>query len=348
MKFNEEYIAENLYGNLKKYFSEKGKSIGLTKEGAGVHWNCNIELKDRKCIIHCFEHRHYENVKPEYLISFEESGTNLAWGRTHDIGETIQSSEDWINNQKVNDLYQKFEFVDWYKRRIQTIESQLLNHEPKLEQTERMLTSSWGSGLCNYYISYKDRSCELSGYGKEVPISFKLKWDNCNLFEVRQDDLPLLAEVIRKWLVDEIKPSKLDNEYDWIDVGELAEYYERGEGVIGEFIESWNSIERFYNQLSDERQPFKIGALKLIREMRKEGLDKEIRAGQSLFFFVLSRARRHGLETDQSYLSITFLGKNKMKVESNLDIENNEVEYDVQYDGYVKEVIRKLLREKIE
>jgi hypothetical protein len=89
MKFNQEYIAENLYKNLRRYFKDKEESIQISMEGTGVHWHCNLESQNRRAKIHCFEHRHYEDIKPEYLISFDESEQNKAWGRTHDIEETI-------------------------------------------------------------------------------------------------------------------------------------------------------------------------------------------------------------------------------------------------------------------
>ncbi len=348
MKHKEEYIAENLYENLKRYFKDRIESVGISKEGAGVHWNCNLELNKRKSRIHCFEHRHYDEIKPEYLISFEESETNKAWGRTHDIEETIQSSEDWINNKEIDFLHQKYQFIDWYKRRIQEIESQLVENQPILKQTERELYSPWSSGLYDYHIKFKNRSCELNGLGKIEPISFYFKWDDVILFEVKQDDVLLLAEVMKKWLIDEIEPSILENQYDWIEIGELAKYYQRGQGVKGEFIKSWNSIERFYRELSYEWHPFKEDALKLIQEMRNACLDEELRAGQSLFFFILSRARRHGLEDNHTYLQVTFLGHNQMKINSNLDNKDKDVVYEVKYEGYIEEIVKELLKEKIE
>lgn len=348
MKYNEEHIADNLYENLKRYFKGKGEFIIISKEGAGVHWDCNLESKERKSKIHCFEHRYYNDIKPEYLISFEELGINKAWGRTHDLKETILSSEDWINKKKIEDLHRKYEFIDWSKRRIIGIENQLIKNEPMLNQTDRKFSSPWGSGLYDYSIMFKNRSSELTGYGNDEPISFMLQWDGCNLFEVKQDNLKLLAEVMKKWLIDEINPSKLENDYEWIEIAELAKFYEKGEGIKGEFIESWNSIERFYNQLSDEWHPFKKDALKLIKEMRSEGLDKEIRVGQSLFFFILSRARRHGLEASHPYIHITFLGNNKMKIKSKSTTKKEELECEVKYEGYFKEIVGKLIKEKIE
>jgi len=348
MKYSEEFIAENLFKKLRKFFEDKSKLIGVEKEGAGVHWNCDVILNCRRSKIHCFLHRYYDDIRPEYLISFEESDKNKAWGRTFDIQEVIQSTSDWVENKDIHFLYKKYEFVDWYKRTIQKIEGQLIENESDLLSTEKVLNSPWGSELYDYQITYRDRSCELSGYGKREPVSFVFKWDGCKLFEVNQNDLTLLAEVIKKWLIDEIQPSTLENQYDWIEVGDLAIHYEKGEGIKGEFIESWNSIERFYGEFSDEFHPFKADALKLIQEMRSAELDEVLRAGQSLFFLILSRLRRHGLEENHPYLHITFLGKNKMKVISRLNGKKEIFEAEVKYDGLIKHKISELLKEKIQ
>ncbi|MFL0094154.1 hypothetical protein V2574_05435 [Tenacibaculum maritimum] len=43
----------------------------------------------------------------------------------------------------------------------------------------------------------------------------------------------------------------MTNQFPEIQFGLLAEYYEKGKGIKGEFIESWNSIEEFYCSFSD-------------------------------------------------------------------------------------------------
>jgi len=317
-------------------------------EGEGVHWHCSVAQKGRESKTHCFEHRRDEDIKAQYLITFIASGKDIAWGRTHDIREVIDSSQDWINRRDLDFLYPKFEFIDWYKRKILSIEKQLIDHEPTLAQAEKELRSTWGSGMYDYSIKRKDRSCELSGYGKNEPISFDMKWDDCKLFEIKQNDFTLLSEVLKKWLIDGIAPSALDEQYDWIGVGELAYYYEKGDGIGREFIQSWDKIENFYNKLSEKWPPSKHDALKLIHEMRKEGLHHQLRAGQSLFFLMISRARRHGLEPRHRYIHISFLGENRMHVNSNLDGYTEEVNCKVKYAGYFKELTEKLLEVEID
>lgn len=348
MKQNEERIAEHLEDNLVKYFKEKNELVNISKEGAGVHWNCILKLNNRLCKIHCFEDRDQDNIKPEYLTSFEELGENKAYGRTYDLSKTIYSCEYWVKNESLKFLYNKFEFIDWMKRRIISIENKLLEFEPQLSQTIRELDSPWGSGLYDYEMKFNARSCELVGYGVNKPVTFSLKWDDCKLFDVRQNDLELMANVLKKWLIEGVNPTTLKKHYDWLEINDLALHYEKGEGVKGEFIESWNRIENYYQETSEQWFSGKKDSLKLISEMRSSNLDYELRAGQSLMFFILSRSRRHGLDENHPYIHITFMGENRMKVRSRQNKKVKEFESDVSYTGEFKEFVNKLKQEQIE
>ncbi|WP_159288299.1 hypothetical protein [Tenacibaculum maritimum] len=82
--------------------------------------------------------------------------------------------------------------------------------------------------------------------------------------------------------------------------------------------------------------------------MRKLGLDAKLRAGQSLWSFILSRSRRHGLKEDASHVEITFLGDNKMSIKSNLNGKKTSLESKVEYGEYLQGQIKYLLKEKIE
>jgi len=73
--------------------------------------------------------------------------------------------------------------------------------------------------------------------------------------------------------------------------------------IEGEFISSWNWIERFYDS---EYFPPKSFVLQFIRQLRRAGYDREFRAGQSLWALMLSRSRRHGLSDEQARIVFEF------------------------------------------
>lgn len=85
-----------------------------------------------------------------------------------------------------------------------------------------------------------------------------------------------------------------------------------------DFIKSWDLIENFYMEYPDDKRHFNDDALRLISEMRKLNRDEELRARQSLWFFLLSRNRWHGLD-NESHIKITFLGQNKMTIVSSVN-----------------------------
>ncbi|MCO7185154.1 hypothetical protein NH341_06930 [Tenacibaculum sp. XPcli2-G] len=113
-----------------------------------------------------------------------------------------------------------------------------------------------------------------------------------------------------------------------------------------DFIESWNSVEEFYSSFSDDWSSSREDAVKLIKKMRELGLDEKVRAGQSLWYFLLSRNINHGLDKEP-HIQITFLGNNKMNIKSNFDGEEIRQESEVDYNGYLEKMINKLLEQEI-
>jgi hypothetical protein len=90
--------------------------------------------------------------------------------------------------------------------------------------------------------------------------------------------------------------SILQAQFPEIELGELAKYYEKGEGIKGEFIESWNLTEETCNELfsiDPNQYHFEKYSIRLIKEIRALKLDESLRIGTRLSYFILSRARRH-------------------------------------------------------
>jgi hypothetical protein len=71
------------------------------------------------------------------------------------------------------------------------------------------------------------------------------------------------------------------------------------------FSASWDKIEQFYNELlSHEGWEWVRPITGLIRDLRKCGYDRQLRAGQSVWIFALSRSKEHGLRPDQHSVAI--------------------------------------------
>jgi hypothetical protein len=103
--------------------------------------------------------------------------------------------------------------------------------------------------------------------------------------------------------------------------------------IEDEFSKSWDWMERFYEGMDayPNTEWLKKDMLPLIAELRVQGYDRQLRAGQQLTTFVLSRSRKHGLRVEQPKLSITLKqdagmtvsyrdsdGTSKTEIESNM------------------------------
>jgi len=63
-------------------------------------------------------------------------------------------------------------------------------------------------------------------------------------------------------------PSTMRTEFPWLSIGDLADYYEKGDPVEGEFIKSWDWMQQFYE---DDSFPMKTAVLTLIAQLRMRG-----------------------------------------------------------------------------
>jgi len=117
------------------------------------------------------------------------------------------------------------------------------------------------------------------------------------------DNNEQLTDILKRWLCDRAMPSTMRTEFPWLSIGDLADYYEKGDPVEGEFIKSWDWMQQFYE---DDSFPMKTAVLTLIAQLRNAGYDRKLRAGQSLWSLIVSRSRRHGLREDQPCVHFWF------------------------------------------
>lgn len=195
----------------------------------------------------------------------------------------------------------------------------------------------------------KDRGCRIYPYhfSSEIP-KYEFEWDDCPLFKISSTDIKKQAEMIKSWVLSKTMPSEIQIQFPEIKLNKLAKYYEEGEGVKGEFIESWDVLEnsciqslsnKYYEEIKDE--------LKLVKEMRNFNLDESLRIGSQLSVLILSRSRRQGIDEVKPQIRVVFLGNNKMRVYTNLKNSNKGVVSEVKYKGYLEEIIKELLKEEI-
>src|SRR5262249_32243548 len=155
-------------------------------------------------------------------------------------------------------------------------------------------------------IEAGDRSCTLSFCRDSSMLDASFKWQDMEMFQIRSDDLGLLASLIKRWVCDRAMPSAMRAEFLSIEIGKVADYFEAGRQVEGEYVASWDDIEETYREFE-----FKESAaiLRFIADLRRAGFDHTFRAGTSMATLILSRARRHGLRPEQPFVAFRFLDR---------------------------------------
>jgi len=141
-------------------------------------------------------------------------------------------------------------------KELKLLQTELNNSYPellKLEKNTLVTQPEPFSSIYDLLFKNEERTCKISLYGYERSHKCVFQWDSCSIFEIFSTDTKRLGEIIINWVFKKSMPSKMKKRFTEINFGILAEYYEKGEGIKGEFIESWNTIEKFYSEyFSDE------------------------------------------------------------------------------------------------
>jgi hypothetical protein len=340
MKHPEESLAKELYEGFSQRLGPGQASIAI--DGLGVHWHCIVAQKDRACRINCFA-RPPDNTA-QYYSTYKLGEERVATARIASLDDTIAAAVDWLDGRALLLLYEKHTFVDFEKRRLQAVQEEVFHAAPDLRRSLEVELSQRMADIYYLHFRARNRSSELSFYGEKAWPDARFYWDGCLLFEFEAQDCTSLAQVLQDWLYHCAPPSQMRNHFPWLMIGELADYYEAGNPVEGEFLRSWRQMERFYD---DSRFPTLATNVKaLLAAMRAKGYDKTFRAGQSMWTLILSRSRRHGLKREQSRIQFNFL-KEGMDVYCLLESEDPQkitcprVEYTPEIEGML-ERLRKI------
>ena len=75
--------------------------------------------------------------------------------------------------------------------------------------------------------------------------------------------------------------------------------------LADEFARGWVDILEFFKERLNP-SPDKDRQIEFVEQLRRDGYDRKLRAGQSLYMFTVSRSRRYGLRRDQPSLAFGF------------------------------------------
>ena len=201
---------------------------------------------------------------------------------------------------------------DELRQNLLNLRDELCEHalEPGLELESEI--EDRGGGYHILHFRKDDRECVIEA-GADQFIHAAFVWDDRPLFASQFENSKPLSNLLKRWVADRAMPSEIRAEHPDIEIDKLADYYERGVPLEGEFIRSWDAIEAFFRE--DGGDYFESARV-FIRAMRDAGYDRVLRAGQSMSIMGLSRSQDQGLRDDQPRIWFAFNGKD-MDVDAN-------------------------------
>jgi hypothetical protein len=140
----------------------------------------------------------------EYMTSFEQEWKEMACGRTPSQAEAIEAVWDWLNDTPLEALYSRYRSVDLKKRELVRIRDLVLKDFPDLDVATQIELEHLGFDVYHLWCRSETRSAEI--------------YDNSAPSTVRQN-------------------------FPWLKIDKLGDYYEHGNPVEGEFLRSWDGIE---------------------------------------------------------------------------------------------------------
>lgn len=110
-----------------------------------------------------------------------------------------------------------------------------------------------------------------------------------------------------------------------------------------ELAVSWDMMVRFYERaLADTGWEYLAPLRDVVVGLRTAGYDRELRAGQSMHTFIVSRSRVHGMQDDHAWVALSADGRRQiLKVSARLP--SGTVAFDAALDGTVDPRLAELL-----
>jgi len=338
------HLQPTLTARLKRFFDVErtpGKTL-LGIEEVDSQWYCKLQRDERLCNIRCPD----TLDGTTYTLSFELNGKPVAYGRSADMDSIIAAVTNWLNGKKIQQLYERYDFVDKEKRGLAAILATVLTEHTDFNYMHKHNLKEIGASFYFLLLGGVLRSCRIYYPDGESDPRYVFSWSSIEVFETAGQHTKQAILLIKRWILDHAAPSKLQKEFPEIDFGRLTNCYDEGKELEREFILGWDQIEEFYRDLKgDDKTP---GILQLLKTMRGKGFDKTLRPGTSLYSFIVSRSFKYGLRTDQPRVRFEFyfVQPAAMKVSCYREDGTKEVlsferiEYNEAIEGMLKELER--------
>jgi hypothetical protein len=264
--------------------------------GSGDYWHCTTSDGDRGTDTLCFG-------PPEYRTQFREGNDTLAWASSQSAAETVRAVMQWGDGMPLVEFIEAFNCVERGRRILSNMRRRTIEAAPGLETAVQwQFKREWGD-IWNLHMSSGDRGVDITSLGDREPALAAVTWDGCQVARAPTRD-GQLAALLQAWLVDRV-PAQALAAHPGLELAPVARYYDEGRGLEGEFLVSWDVLERFY--AGPVGPPWAEPFLQCLSHLRRLGFASTLRAGQSMYTAVFSRSRRHGMRPEQAAVRCTFM-----------------------------------------
>lgn len=301
-----EILARQVYTALTTRFAEHHPTVSIVLHARNRRWSCTIHSTTRACRIDC-----HAQLSAPYRLGCMDGDTTVADGWAANYTELYPAITCWLAGGTLPDLYDQAAFLNREIRALSALEAQLRVHEPALTPLLMHEYHRFSGGTYTLCVRMPTRSCRITFMADADRPTAHFLWDDCPLFAIPVTESADLAVLLRRWLIESAAPSALEQEFPWLVPGTLAQYYEAGRGIEGEFVMSWERMAMFY---TDFAWPIAPVGHRFVALLRSAGYDRCFRAGQSLVTLILSRSRRHYLRPTQPRISFFFHADATMNV----------------------------------
>lgn len=287
MQHPQELRARSLHDRLARRLDSIGAQTLITVSGSSSDWTCSARRGQKSCRVQCFDY-----CGPEFFARFEDQEKEVAIGRTTSQAEVTRALWHWLEGLWLGALCCRFSFIDRSSHELQRIRDFMLQYFPELAVAAVFDRALMGPNQSPLRYWSETRRVELFCNRQNQFPDAVFYWDQAELFRFTVHEYPTLGMAMKCWLTDDVPPSAMRKEFPWLTIARLADNYEQGRALEGDFLESWDRIEKYYGsikQFCHPRYHWLIGvALPFIAQLRRAGYDRNLRAGQSLFSLVVT------------------------------------------------------------
>ena len=284
--------------------------IVINRIDSGAFSSCEVKDSTRACHIYInrLETESQHQTSLDFYTVLCERNKEIASSRTDSMEQTVDLIFHFMEGEKLVELYQRYDFVDRKKRKLALLQTVVNDVYPEMKE---IAVNRIVEDILSYpELEFEDgeRLCRIHFHASKEYPRWIYFWNGTRIFEISNPYDAINAQIAMRWVLEKVRPSELNMDYPEIDTGKLAQFYEKGKGLEGEFTLSW---EESIKNLKQGEHHEKV--LKLFEQFENAGYYQLFRTNFNLWTLVMTRSKKKLKLSDQPFISIRFY-ENKSEV----------------------------------